>query len=180
MVKRSNAKGRGGKVKPRTRPYPYEFRLKMVRLFLEEGYSTSILRESFGVSHHSVHRWARAYREQGPEGLLAKQHPGAKPKISSAVKKRIVKVKKSHPEYGARRIADVLKRIFLMSASASSVHKTLSDGGRPLKICLHSRFYALERIFQKSSANGVKILPPSDRYSRPIRQYETVHDHRLP
>ena len=79
MVKRSNAKGRGGKVKPRTRPYPYEFRVKMVRLFLEEGYSTSILRESFGVSSHSVHRWARAYREQVPEGLpfaLVKSNSG--------------------------------------------------------------------------------------------------------
>jgi transposase InsO family protein len=152
MVKRSKAKGRGGKVKPRTRPYPYEFRLKMVRLFLEEGYSTSILRESFGVSHHSVHRWARAYREQGPEGLLAKQHPGAKPKISSAVKKRIVKVKKKHPEYGARRIADVLKRIFLMSASASSVHKTLSDAGmtekakpKPVKNPSKPRFFERSR-----------------------------------
>ena len=152
MVKRTRAKDRGGKVKPRTRPYPYEFRLKMVRLFLEEGYSTSILRESFGVSHHSVHRWARAYREQGPEGLLVKQHPGAKPKISSAVKKRIVKVKKKHPEYGARRIADVLKRIFLMSASASSVHKTLSDAGmtekakpKPAKNPSKPRFFERSR-----------------------------------
>jgi len=152
MVKKSKAKGRGGKAKPRTRPYPYEFRLKMVRLFLEEGYSTSILRESFGVSHHSVHRWAKAYREQGPEGLLAKQHPGTKPKISSAVKKRIVKVKKKHPEYGARRIADVLKRIFLMSASASSVHKTLSDAGmtekakpKPVKNPSKPRFFERSR-----------------------------------
>ena len=133
MVKRGKTKDRGGKAKPRTRPYPYEFRLKMVRLYLEEGYSTSVLREHFGVSHHSVTRWARAYREQGPEGLLAKQRPGTKPRISPIVKKRIVKVKKSHPEYGARRIADVLKRIFLISASASSVHKTLSDAGMTTK-----------------------------------------------
>ena len=133
MVKRARAKGRGGKAKPRTRPYPYDFRLKMVRLYLEEGYSTSVLREHFGVSSHSVHRWAKAYREQGPEGLLAKQRPGTKPRISPVVKKRIVNVKKAHPEYGARRIADVLKRIFLMSASASSVHKTLSDAGMTTK-----------------------------------------------
>ena len=31
-------KGRVVKAKPRTRPYPYEFRIKMVRLYLEEGY----------------------------------------------------------------------------------------------------------------------------------------------
>jgi len=152
MVKRARAKGREGKAKPRTRPYPYEFRLKMVRLYLEEGYSTTVLREHFGVSHHSVTRWAKAYREQGPDGLLAKQRPGAKPKISPVVKKRIVKVKKSHPEYGARRIADVLKRIFLMSASASSVHKTLSDAGmtakakpKPVKNPSKPRFFERSR-----------------------------------
>ena len=152
MVKRARAKGRGGKAKPRTRPYPYEFRLKMVRLYLEEGYSTSVLREHFGVSHHSVTRWAKAYREKGPDGLLAKQRPGSKPKISPVVKKRIVKVKKSHPEYGARRIADVLKRIFLMSASASSVHRTLSDAGmtekanpKPAKKPSKPRFFERSR-----------------------------------
>jgi len=152
MVKRARAKGRGRQAKPRTRPYPYEFRVKMVRLYLEEGYSTGVLREHFGVSHHSVTRWAKAYREQGPDGLLARQRPGAKPKISPAVKKRIVKVKKSHPEYGARRIADVLKRIFLLSASASSVHKTLSDAGmtekikpKPVKNLSKPRFFERSR-----------------------------------
>jgi transposase-like protein len=65
MVKRGGSKVRVGKGKPRTRPYPYEFRLKMVRLYLEEGYSTTVLREEFGVSSHSLHRWAKAYREQG-------------------------------------------------------------------------------------------------------------------
>ena len=48
MVRRAKAKGSWGKAKPRTRPYPYEFRLKMVRLYLEEGYSTGVLREAFG------------------------------------------------------------------------------------------------------------------------------------
>ena len=99
MVTRGKAQGRGGNAKPRTRPYPYEFRLKMVRLFLEEGYSTSVLRERFGVSSHSVHRWVWAYREQSPEGLLAKQRLGTKPKTSPVVKKRIVKFKQSHANF---------------------------------------------------------------------------------
>ena len=55
--------------------------------------------------------------------------PGARPKLTEAVKKRIVVVKRSHPEYGPRRIAAVPKRFFLVSASATSVHKTLSGVG---------------------------------------------------
>ena len=72
MGKKDKAKSRVGKAKPRTRPYPYEFRIKMVRLYLEEGYSTSVLREQFGVSCHSVQRWVKAYHQQGTEGLVAK------------------------------------------------------------------------------------------------------------
>ena len=82
----------------------------MVRLYLEERYTAALLKEHFGVSHHSVTRWAKAYRELGPDGLMSKVQGGAKPRISRTVKKQIVSVKRSHPEYGPRRIADFLKR----------------------------------------------------------------------
>jgi transposase InsO family protein len=76
----------------------------MVRFFLEEGYSTALLREQFGVSGHSIQRWVRAYRDRGAEGLEPKR-------------------------YGPRRIADVLKRFFLIPTSQATVHKTLSEQG---------------------------------------------------
>ena len=56
MRKKAKYRGRSGKASRRTRAYPYEFRLQIVRLYLEEGYNTSVLREQFGVSSHSVHR----------------------------------------------------------------------------------------------------------------------------
>ena len=152
MRKKVKAKSRVGKGKPRTRPYPYEFRIKMVRLYLEEGYSTTVLREQFGVSSHSVQRWVKAYREQGTEGLIAKLRSGAKPKMTEAVKGQIIGMKKKHPEYGPRRIADVLKRFFLVSASATSVHKALSDEGltqkaksKPIKNPTKPRFFERTR-----------------------------------
>jgi transposase len=101
----------------------------MVRLYLEEGYSTTVLREQFGVSSHSVHRWVKVYRQQGSEGLIAKLRTGAKPRLNESVKHQIIGMKKKHPLYGPRRIADVLKRFFLVSASTTSVHKALSDEG---------------------------------------------------
>ena len=129
MRKKRKSKSRVGKAKRRTRPYPFEFRIKMVRLYLEEGYSATVLRGQFGVSGHSVQRWVKAYREQGSDGLIAKPRSGAKPKLNGTVKRRIVVMKNKHPEYGPRRIADVLKRFFLVPTSASSVHKALSDKG---------------------------------------------------
>ncbi|MEJ2475784.1 MAG: IS481 family transposase, partial [Desulfobacterales bacterium] len=152
MRKKAKGRGRSGKASRRTRAYPYEFRLQVVRLYLEEGYNTSVLREQFGVSNHSVQRWAKAYRQQGAEGLVPKLPPGARPKLTEAVKKRIVGVKRSHPEYGPRRIAAVLKRFFLVSASATSVHKTLSGEGltkkaksKPVKNPAKPRFFERSR-----------------------------------
>lgn len=154
MRKKSKRKSRVGKAKPRTRPYPYEFRIKMVRLYLEEGYSTPVLRDQFGVSGHSVVRWAKTYRQQGAEGLVGKLRTGTKPKMTETVKRQIVKMKKKHPEYGPRRIADVLKRFFLISASATSVHKTLSDKGltkkaKPQRV----KNPAKPRFFERSRPN---------------------------
>jgi transposase InsO family protein len=124
----------------------------MVRLYLEEGYSATVLRDQFGVSGHSVQRWVKAYRDQGTEGLIAKPRSGAKTKLSEPVKRRIVRMKNKHPEYGPRRIADVLKRFFLVSASATSVHKTLSEEGltqkakpKPLKNPPKPRFFERSR-----------------------------------
>ena len=51
MRKKAKTKGEVDKASRRTRAYPYEFRLQIVRLYLEEGYNTSVLREQFGVSN---------------------------------------------------------------------------------------------------------------------------------
>lgn len=76
----------------------------------------------------------------------------SKPKLSGSVKHQIVGIKKKHPEYGPRRIADVLKRFFLVPASATSVHKTLSEEGltkkaksKPVKNPSKPRFFERSR-----------------------------------
>ena len=127
--------------------------MQIVRLYLEEGYNTSVLSEKFGFSNHSVHRWAKAYRRQGAEGLVAKPPPGAKPKLTEAVKNQIVGLKKSHPEYGPWRIAAVLKLFFLVSASATSVHKTLSDEGLTKKAKPKIVKNPAPRFFERSRPN---------------------------
>lgn len=152
MKKKGKRKGRAGKVKQRTRPYPFEFRLKMVRLYLEEGYSVSILQEQFGVSGHSIQRWVKAYRSLGESGLHAKQRAGVKTSVPGKVRQRIVEMKRRHPEYGPRRITDVLRRFFLIPTSPATVHKTLADKGlvkkakrKPVKNPSRPRFFERSR-----------------------------------
>ena len=152
MKKKSKRRATGAKKGCRTLAYPVEFRLRMVRLFLEEGYSAQLLREEFGVSSHSIRRWAEAYRLHGAEGLEPKRRLGAKSRVPDEVRRQAVVVKKNHPEYGARRIADVLKRFFFMRASPATVHKTLSERGlvekarrKPVKNPPKPRFFERSR-----------------------------------
>jgi len=50
MKKKKKRSSPRAKKAARTLAYSVEFRLRMVRLFLEEGYSTALIREQFGVS----------------------------------------------------------------------------------------------------------------------------------
>ena len=142
----------GRKKGSRTWAYPVEFRLRVVRLYLEEGYSVALISEEFGISTHSVRRWVNAYRRGGVAGLEPRPRPGGKSSVTPEVKKRMITVKKAHPEYGPRRIADVLKRFFLIPTSPSTVHKTLNDKGlvnkarrKPVKNPPKPRFFERSR-----------------------------------
>ena len=107
--------------------YQIEFRLRMARLHLEEGYSTGLLREQFGVSVHSIQRWVKAYRLRGTEGLEPRQPLGGRSRLPAEVRQKMVALRQEHPEYRPRRIADLLKRFFLIPPSQATVHKTLTE-----------------------------------------------------
>ena len=114
--------------KARTAPaYPFEFRLKVVKLHLEDGYSAKLVAEQFGISDFSVSRWAKLYREHGEQDLLSRQRKPSGSKVPAAVTRSIVDLKKENPGYSIRRISDVHKRFFLIKASPSTVRRTLRD-----------------------------------------------------
>lgn len=106
--------------------YPFEFRLRAVRFFLEEGYSSSLICEEMGMSTHSLYKWVEAYKKYGEEGLKSGVWSG-KPKVSSGVKKKIISLKKENSSFGIRRISDILKRFFFMQASTDTVRKVLNE-----------------------------------------------------
>jgi len=154
MANRSKSPASRGKRKVRTLAFPVEFRLRIVKLFLEEGYSARLLVEQFGISTHSVQRWVRAYRVHGEAGLAPRVPAGRISRVPEEVRTQAVAVKAEHPEYGARRITDVLKRFFLMRTSPTTVHKTLSARGlvkkRPVKA---EKNPAKPRFFERARPN---------------------------
>jgi len=129
MRKKRKRKSGGNPKGKSAPPYPFEFKLKLVRLYLEDNYSVPMLAQEFGVSEYSLYRWSNQYRENGEAGLVLKGRSKSVSRLSENVQEKITEIKKAQPNYGSRRISDVLRRFFLIKASPSSVHKTLSQQG---------------------------------------------------
>jgi len=106
------------------RLYPLEIRRKAIQLLKEEGFSTSLVAQELGIDSNTLWIWKKRYEAQGENGLIPYRRSG-KRKLPVAVKERIVAVKKQNPSYGVRRIAQVLRRIFLLPGSHETVRRTL-------------------------------------------------------
>jgi transposase InsO family protein len=136
-------------------PYSFEFRLKVVRMYLEEAYPIPLICEETGVGRSTISNWVRKYRQEGEDGLRAKpRSPLAKSPAQKAVAEKIIGLKQQNPTYGPRRIADILKRFFLIRTSPTTVHKTLDEQGlvekqRPKR----KRNPAKPRFFERSKPN---------------------------
>ncbi len=111
--------------------YPYELRLKAVKLHLEDGISREVIGRELGASDSSIVNWIKAYREKGEDGLRS-QPRGIKPgqkKLPEPVTSRIVELKKAEPSWGVKRIAQVLRRMFWLPGSPETVRTRLHEAG---------------------------------------------------
>jgi len=58
------------------RKWSKEEKLKIVKEHLEEHQSIKMLGKTYGIDHSTIAKWARAYAEQGEEGLSPKPRSG--------------------------------------------------------------------------------------------------------
>jgi transposase InsO family protein len=106
--------------------YGIEFKLRCVKLRLEEGIPIALLSKEAGASKDVIRRWAKAYQEQGEAGLRNPVVPtGRRRKLPGPVREKIVEIKKRSPRFGVKRISHLLKRVFFLSASPETVRRTL-------------------------------------------------------
>ena len=106
--------------------YGFEFKLRCVKLRLEEGIPVSLLSKEVGASKDVIRRWAKAYQERGEAGLRNWVVPtGSRRKLPRPVREKIVEIKKREPLFGVKRISHLLKRVFFLSASPETVRRTL-------------------------------------------------------
>ena len=71
-------------------PAELEARRRRAAALLGQGKGTNEVARLVGVAPSSVSRWKKALRRRGPDGLRAKPHPGPKPRLNNAQKRRLL------------------------------------------------------------------------------------------
>jgi transposase len=126
LKKRRHYKPRQSALKGRHRHfYPVDYKLKVVKMHLEDGTSQDIIARQMGVAQSSMVRWVSLYRSGGVAALADKPRNKSAGKIPAAVKERIVAMKRAEPHDGTHRISDLLKRVFFMKASHETIRRVL-------------------------------------------------------
>jgi transposase InsO family protein len=135
--------------------YGLEFKLRCVKLRLEEGIPVSLLSKEVGCSQDVIRRWAKAYEERGEAGLRKGVVPaGSRRRLPGPVREKIVEIKKREPFFGVKRISHLLKRAFFLSASPETVRRTLRAESLiiPSKK-KHQHNITRPRFFERSTPN---------------------------
>ena len=118
-----------GAAEKSARRYPPEFRLKAVRLHLEEGFCQSTVCADLHVGKTSLQRWVEQYQLAGEAGLQPAPQNARPPKRPPAIREQILALKQEHPAFGIQRISQWLRRWFLLPASPETVRRHLHAAG---------------------------------------------------
>ena len=152
---------RAGHARPKRTPrrdagvYSPDFRLRVVKLRLEEGLQVKEVCRATGVGQESVHRWVRQYL-QGGEGALQPKRPErpGRAQLPPGIKTEIVALKRENPNFGVKRISQFLQRMLHLPGSPETVRRTLHREGliapAPVK---QEKSPPKPRFFERSTPN---------------------------
>jgi transposase len=105
-----------------------EQRYKAVLAVIGDGRTVSEVATDWGVSRRTMHRWLVRYEGDGLEGLNDRSHrPAQSPhQMPPAVEAMVLEMRRSHPYWGARRIAfELVRKRVERAPSESAVYRCL-------------------------------------------------------
>lgn len=137
----------------RSNRYGPDFKLQIVKKYIEENLPAAVIHEECGLSEETVRRWVRAYERHGSAGL-SPNYAGKGKSLPTPVRQKIIELKEGNPLFGIKRISQLLRRTFFLSASPETVRKTLHDSSLitspPKK---RQRNITRPRFFERSTPN---------------------------
>lgn len=83
-----------------------------------------------GLSPHTLYGWKKAFEQEGPAGLASKRRGVAVgSRLAEPIRRAILLMKQSHPEWGCERIHDMLMRTEGLAASSGAIANLLKQEG---------------------------------------------------
>jgi transposase InsO family protein len=111
--------------------YPFDVRREVVRELVERHGSLALVSKTFGIAEMTIRNWLVAFQLGGEQALLPRRSGRRREARdeSDPVVAAVMALKGEHPEYGARRIRDLVQRFEALGVSASTVQRVLADVG---------------------------------------------------
>src|SRR5581483_2866969 len=111
-----------------------EQRLLLLDTWKRSGLPAGDFAPIVGISKHTLYAWKKRFEEQGPSGLMDRQRGGPRgSRMPELTKRTILMLKQANPEYGCRRISDMLLRGPALPASPAAVATVLHEAGYELE-----------------------------------------------
>jgi transposase InsO family protein len=123
-VQKGKSRSTGKGIPVTRRQFSKSFKLRVVKMGVEDGLPVAIICKESGINHSNYYRWARQYRTGG-EGSLGSRSPSPVKAAYPQVTDAIVSIKKDNPDFGVRRIVSVVRRWLFLPASKETVSRTL-------------------------------------------------------
>ena len=144
------------------RHFAPDYKVRAVRLHLEEGISQSAVADQLGIYSAVFSKWVRKYRKEGPSGFGRSLQRGSARRLPRAVKDRIVAMKEAQPTHGVHRISDILKRMFFMKASHETVRRVLHEESLlPVRKAPGPRSKRVVKAVKPDDAGGSYVKGPN-------------------
>lgn len=178
MGRKSRQSERGGGRGPGRAPvsYPFEVRREVVRELVERKATLGVVSKTFNIAEMTIRNWLVAYQLGGEEALLPKRRGSERQPRDEAdpVVRAVMALKQEHPEYGARRIQDLVRRFEALGVSASTVQRILVDMGMatPPAAGPVARGETPPRRFERAAPNQ---LWQSDIFTFLLRRHERLY-----
>src|SRR5712664_1250092 len=167
----TSGKQKSGSAKRKT--HPLELKLQVLQQ-LKAGAGVSDVCRAFGLAVTTVALWRQAYAQGGYEALFPKVPGPAKrqPEADDPRREAVLALRKAHPEYGTRRIRDVLKRFQAIGISESEVRRMLHEAGLLEPQAGAPREEPGPRRFERAEPNQ---LWQSDIFTFLLRRHERIY-----
>jgi transposase InsO family protein len=155
-------------------PFPLEVRIRAAREVVEGGLSAAVVSRALNIPYTTVCGWAQRYSTLGVDGLRSAPR-GPEPRPPDAEDPRreaVLGLHQENPDYGARRIEQVLARFAGLGVSATEVRRILADAGVARQQATPRDRERPPRRFERAEPNQ---LWQSDIFTFLLRRHERLY-----